>query len=244
MSEANVRIVAVALAVVVFVPGAVGATTAGPTASHDDTDAAFVVDLRADGSAEVTVRYTFDLSESTRAAAFETLRTNATVRQAFTDRFRDRMARVVAGVENATGRETSVTNASFDARTVGSTGVVELSVVVDGLARVEDRRIRLAEPFASGFSPDRPFRIVLPESSDVQSVTPSPADRSAGELSWPAGTDLAGFELVVSTGDTRGATDESAATGERTTTGGSGPGFGPVAVLAGLLVTLLLGFRR
>lgn len=244
MTTAVAVSVAIAAVLAAGAAGTAGATTAGSgPASHGDGEA-FVVDLRADGSADLVVRYTFDLADEDRRAAFGQLETNETARTAFRERFRDRIGSVVADAERATGREMAVTNASTDVRTAGSTGVAELSVTVDGLARTDGGEVALTEPFASGFSPDREFRVLTPESVVVESVTPQPDGRADGELYWAAGTELSGFALVAAdSGDASdgGDGDDSA------TTGGSGPGFGAVAalaVLAGALIAALIGARR
>lgn len=241
-------VVAVSVAIVVVlaagVAGTAGATTAGSgPASHGDREA-FVVDLRADGSADLVVRYAFDLADEDRRAAFEELGTNETSRTAFRERFRDRIGSVVADAERATGREMTVTNATIDVRTAGPTGVAELSVTVDGLAQTDGGEVVLTEPFASGFTPDREFRVLTPESLAVESMTPQPDGRADGELYWAAGTKLSGFELVAADsgdGSDGGDGDDGA------TAGGSGPGFGAVAALAGLagaLIAVLIGSRR
>ncbi|MFT4949303.1 MAG: hypothetical protein ACI9CA_001440 [Natronomonas sp.] len=226
-----------------------GAMAASPerVASHDGgTDPVFVVSLGEDGSAELVVRYTFDLSTDSRAAAFEELETNETARAGFADRFERRIATVTQDAETVTGREMSVGDSAVDLRTEGEAGVAELRVGVEGLTAVDGAGVTLAEPFASGFEPDREFRVVPPDGYAVESVTPSAGSEVDGELVWAAGTDLSGFEVVAS-GETEGtATSSSDDSGDTQaeTTGGGSSGFGSVAALVALAATLVALRRR
>lgn len=224
-----------ALLAVVLCCTAVGTVAAAPASvtadgqpqTADVTPPAFVVALAEDGSAEVTVTYTFDLTDDARQAAFEELRDNETAAQSFEDRFRVQLQGVASDAGNATGREMSITDVDVAFETDGETGIVWLTATWDGLAGVDGEQLTVTEPFASGFEPERTFAVVLPEGYTVDSVTPEP--ESSDDSDGDGGTD----------GDDGTASDDDASNGE------SGPGFGPVvAVLAVLGVALLVARRQ
>lgn len=211
------------------------ATLAPPAAAQSDDEPAFVVSLHPDGSAEVVVRSTFDLTTDAERAAFETLTADDEARANATARFRDRLGSVAADAEDATGREMRVTDASVDLRRTADdeTGVVSLSATWTGLAAVEGETLVVTEPFASGFVPDRRFVLRTPDGYAVGSVAPAPDERSDGELAWATGAELEGFAVEL-----------TPAPGGGAMTGGQ-PGFGAVAALVAILVvTAALAKRR
>lgn len=215
--------------------------SAGPAAASHDPG--FVVDLEASGDATMTVTYTYDLDDDAEAAAFEELRTNETALTAFEDRIRDRFAAVAAASENRTGREMAIESAAVELTREDRTGVAEVSVRWTGLAAATEDGLVLDEPFASGFEPDRPFTVVLPDGHEATDVAPSPADSADGQLTWGADTSLDGFEVVAQT--TPETTDgDTAMDTPAETTAGNGPGFGLVGALLALLVASVLALRR
>jgi hypothetical protein len=233
--------------------GGVAATQAvtGKQAQADDvTPPAFVVALSDDGTATVTVTYTFDLTDDDRRAAFEELRTNETATRTFEDRFRQRLRLVAADGANATGREMSVTDVSVAFETAADTGVVRLTATWEGLAATDGDRLVVTEPFASGFEPERRFVVLVPDGHAVDSVTPAPDDRADGRLEWAPGTPLDGFEVTAGpAGGTATPTDGSDGTGDDgdggdgTTAGGDGSGFDVAVGLLALLTAAVLAFR-
>lgn len=238
---------------------AVQTTDTTQTATTSDT-AEFVVGVGADGDATVAVSYTFDLDDDARQAAFEQLRENDSAREAFKKDFEQQLADVAAEAGAAAGREMSVTDTTLGFETADDTGIATLSVTWTDLAAVEEDRLVVTEPFASGFETDRPLHVVAPDGYSVTDASPAPDSPTDETASWAAGSDLTGFEVVVSddaektgsdsdtadetTGDTEESetgTDEDAAgdtTTENTeteaTTDGNGAGFGALAVVAGL----------
>lgn len=249
--------------VAILLCGAVGTALAtGPetTGTHPQTTdgvqpPAFVVDLQTDGSAAVTVTYTFDLSDEARRAAFEDLRTNDTAQQAFEERFRRQLENVASDASNATGREMSVSGVDVAFETSDGTGVVRLTATWDGLAATDGDRLTVTEPFASGFRPERPFAVALPDGYAVGSVSPAPDRQTDGLLTWSSGTSLDGFELTVGPADGDGdggsASDDSdgqqGGDGSRDggeTPGDGGPGFGVLAGVLAVLGAALVAARR
>lgn len=122
----------------------------------------------------------------------------------------------------------------------------------------------MTEPFASGFESERPVHVFVPEGYSVGSVTSEVDSQSEGHLTWDAGTDLCGFELVVTPPDDGGngsdGSDEDRmgdGDGKRdgTTAGGgsdgsedgagdSGPGFGVLAAVGAVLAVAVPARRR
>lgn len=179
--------------------GAVGESTTG---TQDTEQAAtFVVDMETSGDATVAVSYTFDLDDNARQAAFEDLQTNETAHETLTADFEQRLDRVVTETETATNREMTVSDATLTVETVDDTGVATLAVTWQSLAAVEDDRLVVTEPFASGFETDRPLHVVMPEDYTQTTATPAPDASDEDTVTWAAGSDLSGFELVASPAD-------------------------------------------
>ena len=177
---------------------AIAGSTDSPSTPHAADEPGFVVELEENGDATVVVSYTFDLDDDERSQAFEELRDSETDRKEFRERFESRLSEVADDASAATNREMSVSDAEITFETVDGTGVVRLSVTWSGLAEASDDDLVVTEPFASGFVPDRPFHVVLPDSHEVRAITPSPDDRADEHLTWEPDTPLDGFELVVS----------------------------------------------
>jgi hypothetical protein len=159
------------------------------------------VPVERDGSSRVSLVLTFDLSGDTASRAFETLRDDDRARADVKSRFRNRMRSVANQSESVTDREMRVTDPELSlSETANGTGVVVVSVEWDGIAAVEDDHLVVTEPFASGFTPDREFRvrITAPDTYRVTTVRPDPSQRSQASVTWPAGADLGGFTLVFS----------------------------------------------
>lgn len=251
MSTHRRRLTLAALVVATLLLIPTGGTAAGPdttAARESGTAPAFVAGMEANGTVEVTVRYTFDLSDGTRADAFRELQDNESAQGAFLTTFRNRMALVANDTAEATGRDVTAGEADIAFRTAESTGVVELSVPVENLAAVAGDRVVLSEPFASNFDPEREFRVVLPDGHEVVSATPEPTSAGGGELVYAAGAGLDGFEVVAgqpdadsgdSTGDADSTDSAGGTDGGGSTAGAGSPGFGVAAVLVTLAAVLV-----
>lgn len=232
------RSVPAILLVLVLVAG----SWTAPVAAQDAPSPSFVVDLHDDGSATVTVTYTFDLTTEAEQEAFRTLQDDKTAREELKSRFETRLGSVADAVANRTGRTMSVSDSTIDIRTEadGNVGVVRLSIEWSGLARTEGDELVVTEPFASEFRPDRRFILNAPERYEFATVTPSPDDRSAGSLEWAPNTDLSGFEVVIAPAEnpTPTPTEGSGGTDGATETGGQ-PGFGLVSGMMALIAGML-----
>lgn len=233
------------LAAVVLLVG-VAAVPAGGAQTADPPEPSMTVDLADDGDARVTVVSTFDFANESERAGFDALGRNETARSAYLARWTDKWRRLAVAAENRTEREMTVTNGSLALSRTNATGVASVSVTWTGLAAAQDGVLTLDEPFASDYTPDRRFVVVLPERYQLTSVSPGPSNASDGRLVYEPGTSLDGLSVAAATTPTPG---NAASTVRRTadpvpTTGGTGPGFGVTAGLAGLLAAALVARRR
>lgn len=224
----------------VAVAGLLVVASAAPAAAA--TEPSVTVALSSDGTANITITSTFDLDDDAETAAFEELRNNETVRETYTDRFRDRWRALANATAASTGREMAVDDVSLELTRDGSTGVATVTATWSGLAAVDGDRLTLSEPFASGFTTDRPVTIVLPDGYDVAAADPEPSNVDGTALTYDAGTEFGGFELVAERGDAGDGSGTDSTDGS--TTGGSAPGFGVLAALAALAAAGLLARRR
>lgn len=217
---------------------ALGVAVGPVTAADQQTEPAFVVQLQADGSAEVTLTLTYDLENSDQRDAFRTLQNDSDARTALRDRFASRMATVARDASNATGREMSVRDGSVELAVHDDVGVVRLSVTWTNLAAVsDDGRFVVTEPFASGFQPDRKLTVRGPDGYHLVRAAPSADASEANVATWAAGSNLSGFEAAF----------QSSADGDDANggSGASGAGFGVVSALVALTtLALFLGRRR
>lgn len=225
------------------------ATVATPVAAGSDAEPSLVVELHEDGSADVVLTLTYDLSSDDERDAFRTLENDSDTRTQVRERFADRMANVAASAENATGREMSVSDATIDAYATddGETGIVELGVRWHGLAAVEDDRLVVTQPFASGFETDRRVAFVPPEGYGLVDATPEPATDD-GRVAWSPGTDLEGFEATFAPADgTDGASDDATTAGSDSGDSSASsdvPGFGVALGVVSLAAAALLARIR
>ena len=203
----------------------------------------FRVGLDADGSADVSVTYAYDLASEDEADAFETISQNETARTALTDRFESRMNSVAERSAERSDREMSVTNAAIDLERADGVGVVTLSVHWDGLAAVNDGTVTVTEPFASGFSPDRPLTVSAPDGYAITTATPAPSDTDGTTATWEAGAGLDGFEVTAERTEAESAPDSADGTpadGETEDT----PGFGIAVTVVALVAAAMMARRR
>lgn len=229
---------------VVAIVGLLVASAAPAVAS--DHPGTVTVDVEADGDATVTISYRFDLTSTAEQQAFEELTTDEGARSDLVQRFEDRLSAVADASANATGREMAITDVAMTARTEGETGIVDIRATWTNIAAIDDTRLTVTEPFASGFETGRTVRIVGPEDATIASVSPSPDDRSGATLVWNGGTDLTELEAAfeVQDGPAGGETTAGGGDEQTDTTDGGGPGFGLAAALAALAGMALLARRR
>lgn len=215
-----------------------------PVAAQNTAGPAIIAAVHSSGAADVSLRSTYDLTTDAEQEAFRSLMDDEQAQQEMTDRYHARMQAVAADAEDATGREMTVTAGSIDLERSGDTGIMTLTVRWEGFAAVEDDSLIITEPFASGFTLDRPVVIVAPDGYQIASATPPPAATGSGTARWATGTDLSGFAVELA--PTESTTTTTAAPADATPIESNGqPGFGVlVALLAVLLTSGLTAFRR
>ncbi|MFC5278796.1 hypothetical protein ACFPM1_08530 [Halorubrum rubrum] len=171
----------------------------------DPDDVLITVDVDADGDAVWTIEYRVRLSTSDEERAFEEFRTDLEANpDAYSDRFRGRMETTVNESSSATGREMSVSNVSVTAerREIPQEyGVVTYRFRWGGFATVEDGRIAAGDAVDGMFLDEESSLIVSwPDSHDLESASPEPAETRDGSVVWVGPVDFAGGEPRIAAG--------------------------------------------
>lgn len=212
-------------------------------AAAQSSEEAFLVELEASGDADVSMTFSYDLDSEDEQAAFEELGEDEDVQTEVTERFENRMSTVAADAGEATDREMSIGEAGIEFQRTDNVGLVTLSVRWSGLAAVDDDRLTVTEPFASGFEPEQPLTVVAPDGYSVASVTPEPGSIDETSATWEAGTTLTDFEFVATAdADAENGAEEDTPD-EDATEDAAGFGVG-VAVLALLGLAMFAARRR
>ena len=220
----------------------------------EDDEPAFVVDLEADGDATVTLVSGYDLDDEDERDAFEELRDDEAAQEELADRFEDRLSAVADEAGAAVDREMTVASGSTEVRTEDDRGIVAVSVEWTALAGVEDDRLTITEPFASGFELDRPLVVVAPEDATLETTTPDPDSSDDDRASWDEASDLEGFEVSYTldgdddetdsgdgTADDGEAADDAEEDGDEPAADDALTGFGLVAVSIALAAVIGIG---
>lgn len=235
------------LGVIVLVVLCSIALAAGPAMAADsngESSPSMLIELETDGSATVTMTSTYELADDEEREAFDSLREDAEAREAAADRFAERLQSVADASGDRVDRSMTVTDVSVEVSVTadGSVGVVTYQAHWSGLAAVDDDRLIVTEPFASGYTPDRPVTVVAPDGGEITSVTPTPDEQAADTVHWAGGQDLGGFEVVVTLeSDTTGEDDHDDADDGASAM----PGFGFLhAGIVVAIVTLLAVGRQ
>lgn len=228
-------LLAATLVVAALTGGAAASSGAGASTTEDGSPAesAFVVALEENGDATATVRVGFDLTDDADRTAFESLRENETKRDRLESRTERRLRAVADDAANQTGREMAIENVrtSFETTDDGDRGVVSVSADWRGFAATADERLRVTEPFASGFTADRPVALEFPAGYALAEAEPTPATRSDERAVWDADTSLEGYEATLEPADDGGSGD-------------SQPGPGVVGSAAAIVGAVWLHRRR
>lgn len=223
----------------------VAGSTSGAVAAAQPTPSgpAFVVDLNRDGSATVSIRFTFDLETETEREAFDSLAADAQERTDIVSDFRSRMGSVAFTAANATGRPMTITGASMElVKTGDRTGVISLNVSWDGLAGRMGDQLVLTEPFTSGYAPDRRLLVLAPDGYAIAIAHPEPVARDQATASWSVGPRLDGFLVVA--GPDVAPTPPARTSSRRTATTDGQPGFAITAALSGIGGIIAWALRR
>jgi len=210
-------------------------------AQQSDTEPSLVVEVDESGDAMVTLTMTYDLDSDEEADAFESLKSDEEAQTDALDRYEGNMQSVADTASDRTDRSMAVTAESVAVERHDDVGVLSMTVEWTNFAEMDGDDLVLTEPFASGYETDRPLTVVAPDGYHVSEATPTPDSESDDTATWAAGTDLDGFELVLTA-------DGEAATGADETDDADGddslPGFGIGAAIAALIGAAMLARRR
>ena len=208
-------------------------------AQQSDTEPSLLVELDDSGDAQVTLTMTYDLDTDEEADAFESLEGDEEAQATALDRFEGNMQSVADTASDRTDRTMAVTGQSVSAERQDDVGILSMTVEWTNFAATDGDDLVVTEPFASGYETDRPLTIVAPDGYQVSDATPAPDSESDGTATWDAGTDLDGFEVVLSA-------DGDAATGADDTGDADDdlPGFGIGTALTALLGIALIARRH
>ena len=200
MQRASVLLVVVALlgAVGLALTGSAGAVPFDggfEQADVEPDDVSIAVAVEPDGDAEWTVEYRIQLATSEEEQAFEELRADVeNDTEAYTARFRARMASTAATAESATGRNMTVSNATVTAerRELPQTyGVLTYRFEWTDFAEVDGERLRVGDAvdglFLDGSSS---FIVSWPEGYRLAETTPEPGEVRERSVVWTGPVDF------------------------------------------------------
>lgn len=225
-----------------------GAAATGDAASASavrapDTDNTVTrIAVRADGDARWTVRIRTRLNTDEDVQQYrgfqEEFRANTS---RFLDPFAGRMAGVVAGASNATGREMAAEN--FTATTGVQEvprrwGVVSFSFTWTNFARVDGSRLVVGDVFEGGFllAANDSLVVETPPGYAVRSVAPESTESEVAAATWTGREDFGDGRPRVVMGP---AATPTVGTASKTATGGAS-GL-PLGLLAPAAAALLIG---
>ena len=158
-------------------------------------DVSLEVDVRPDGDAEWTVEYRVRLATDEEERAFEGLRADVeNDTDAYTTRFRDRMASTAATAESATGRNMTVSNATVTAERrelPQAYGVLTYRFEWTNFAAVDGDRLRVGDAVDGLFLDGASSLIVSwPEGYRLAETTPDPSETRERSVVWNGPVDF------------------------------------------------------
>ena len=153
------------------------------------------VDVEPDGDARWTVEYRIRLGTDEEERAFEQLRADVeNDTDAYTARFRDRMASTAATAESATGRNMTVSNATVTAERrelPQAYGVLTYRFEWTNFAAVDGDRLRVGDAVDGLFLDGSSSLIVSwPDGYRLGETTPEPSEVREGSVVWNGPVDF------------------------------------------------------
>lgn len=230
-----VRVVVV-VCVLALTAGLFAGTGAGIGAAQEEpqpVDGRFLVELEADGDAQISLEREYDLNNDAERDAFESIHENETAREQAAAQVQRDTEYVNNVADEETDRDMAVGEVSVETSVDGDVGTVAYRFTWENLAVAEDGRLVLAEPFSLYDQLDRKLVVVVPEEYEITSATPDPDEQNATRASWEGFTSFSepegGFEVIAESDDA---------------SSGDGAGFGPAVAVGSLLVVALLARLR
>lgn len=240
------RTLAVLAAVVLCLSLSAGVAAA---AHEEPTRTVLGIELGPQGDATVTYVTSYNLSNETQRAAYESYADNESRQAAFRE---DAVAELEAAAETgseATGWEMAIRNASVRTYEADDYGRVEVRADWEALAYYDERRVIVAQPFRSGYRPDRDVAIHGPEDYRRNRTAPQPLRARRNSVLVKTGTsDFSGFFMEFVDPDAPTETPTASATASPTQPPADDGGLGLVAraLLIALVpaALLVLAIRR
>ncbi|MEF8916045.1 DUF7345 domain-containing protein [Natronomonas sp.] len=225
-SRAIVALVIATLAVSLF-------AGVGAAQEPEPVDGRFLVELEADGDAQISLEQEYDLSNDAERDAFESLHDDETAQREAAEQVQQDTEYVNNVADEETDRDMTVGEVTVETSVDGNVGTVAYQFTWGNLATAEDGRLVLAEPFSLYDELDRKLVVVVPEEYEITAATPDPDEQNATSASWEGFTSFSepegGFEVVAES-------DEASS--------GDGAGFGPTVAVGALVAAALLAHRR
>lgn len=222
---------------------ALGCFAGTAAAAEEPADGQFVVELDANGSADVLFTDEFDLTDPGDRSAFENAREDAEFRQQVARQFREGMRSVSSEASADIDRDIRVGEVTIETRVEGETGIVAYQFRWENLTTVDGDRIVLSEPFSTYSTLDRELVVHAPDGGELTSVSPKPARQDDGVASWPGLTQFGDNFEVIATVPTE--TEESGTDPPPTFSNGSETyGGAPVALGVSILLLTALFIGR
>ena len=237
-SRFPVRSLALCCLAVVTVTIAVGGLAGTAAAIEEPADGQFVVELDADGDADVVFTSEFDLTDPEQQAAFEEVHEDDARKESAGAQFRENMRFVSAVANEEVDRELRIDEVTVGTTVDGDRGVLVYQFRWENLAAVDGDRIVLSEPFSIYDELDRELVVFAPEGGELENVSPEPAERGEDVARWPGLTAFGEEFEVVATAPS----DAPPQFSDGSDTYGAGPTAIGVSVL--LFVTLFIGRQR
>ncbi|MDB9248184.1 hypothetical protein PN419_04040 [Halorubrum ezzemoulense] len=158
-------------------------------------DVSMAVAVQPDGDAQWTVEYRIRLGTDEEERAFEQLRADVeNDTDAYTARFRDRMASTAATAESATGRNMTVSNATVTAERrelPQAYGVLTYRFEWTNFAAVDGDRLRVGDAVDGLFLDGSSSLIVSwPDGYRLGETTPEPSEVREGSVVWNGPVDF------------------------------------------------------
>ena len=166
-------------------------------------DVSLEVDVRPDGDAEWTVEYRVRLATDEEERAFEGLRADVeNDTEAYTTRFRDRMASTAETAESATGRNMTVSNATVTAERrelPQAYGVLTYRFEWTNFAAVDGDRLRVGDAVDGLFLDDSSsLTVSWPEEYRLAETTPDPSEVRERSVVWNGPVDFSAGQPRIS----------------------------------------------
>ncbi|WP_096393507.1 hypothetical protein [Halorubrum trapanicum] len=166
-------------------------------------DVSLEVAVQPDGDAEWTVEYRIRLATDEEERAFEQLRADvANDTEAYTTRFRDRMASTAETAESATGRNMTISNATVTAERrelPQAYGVLTYRFEWTNFAAVDGDRLRVGDAVDGLFLDDSSSLIVSwPEGYRLAETTPDPSEVRERSVVWNGPVDFSAGQPRIS----------------------------------------------